>query len=268
MGYDPVEERRTCLSQLGGEPVDSLEAIGRSCSRIVLSLPDSAAVEQVMSKLEGVWSAATRSVILDTTTGEPTVTDRLARQWQARQVDWLDATIAGSSQQMAEGEAVVLVGGNADAVKRHGQLLADLGGPVFHTGHVGSGSRMKLVVNLALGLHRAVLAEALALADALGFELAPTLQILKATPAYSRVMDTKGDRMIRRDFAQPQARLAQHLKDVELMLAAATAAGRPLPLTEVHRGQLQRLVEEGCGSLDNSAILHAWLPSRKDMQSP
>ena len=47
---------------------------------------------------------------------------------------------------------------------------------------------------------------------------------LSPSAAYSRIMDTKGEKMISGDFT-PVARLSQHLKDVRLMLAAT-----PLPL--------------------------------------
>ena len=119
---------------------------------------------------------------------------------------------------------------------------------------------MKLIVNLALGLNRAVLAEALALAQACGFDLAATLEVLKATPAYSAAMDTKGPKMISGDFT-PVARLAQHAKDVRLIRELAQRQGAITPLSDVHEELLQRAVELGLGDADNSAILRAFLPA-------
>jgi 2-hydroxy-3-oxopropionate reductase len=78
---------------------------------------------------------------------------------------------------------------------------------------------MKLVVNLVLGLNRAVLAEGLAFSRACGFDPNDALRILAAGPAYSRAMDMKGRKMLDEEFS-PQARLSQHLKDVRLILAA------------------------------------------------
>ena len=49
------------------------------------------------------------------------------------------------------------------------------------------------------------------------------LAIMRESMAYSRIMDTKGEKMLRGDF-KPQARLSQHLKDVRLMIAAAKDA--------------------------------------------
>ena len=89
-------------------------------------------------------------------------------------------------------------------------VLREEGQRVALVGESGSGARLKLVVNLVLGLNRAALAEGLALAESCGIEPAAALNVLKATPAYSAVMDTKGPKMVAREFA-PQARLSQHL---------------------------------------------------------
>ena len=76
---------------------------------------------------------------------------------------------------------------------------------------------MKLVVNLVLGLNRAVLAEGLALARACGLDPSAALEILRAGPAASRVMDVKGAKMLSGDFT-PQARLAHDTRDAQNIL--------------------------------------------------
>ena len=63
--------------------------------------------------------------------------------------------------------------------------------------------------------------------------------------------------MLQRDFT-PVARLSQHLKDVQLILASAEPSQQPLPLTEVHRQLLESRMAAGEGDLDNSAILKAY----------
>ena len=87
---------------------------------------------------------------------------------------------------------------------------------------------MKLAVNLVLGLNRAVLAEGLVFAESPGLDLATTLDVLQAGPAASTVMKTKGEKMLEREF-KPQARLAQHLKDVKVILDTGQTVGANLP---------------------------------------
>ncbi len=78
-----------------------------------------------------------------------------------------------------------------------------------------------------------------------------------ASPAFSRVMETKGEKMLARDFS-PQARLAQHHKDVKLILEEAARANLELPLSKLHAELLARVVAAGDGDLDNSAIIKAF----------
>ena len=136
-----------------------------------------------------------------------------------------------------------------------------MGAKAFHVGLCGSAARMKLISNLVLGLNRAVLAEGLAFAEALGVSPAAALEVMAGSNAYSRAMDVKGRKMVERDFSV-QARLSQHLKDVRLMLDAAAAAGLSLPLTETHRRLMEQAEAAGYGEQDNSAIIEVLRKAR------
>ena len=256
LAYDLDSAGAADIAARGGQWAASLQEVAASRGPLVLSLPDSQAVTTVMEGLES--DLAPGHIVIDTTTGTPETTEALAHRLAQRGVVWLDATVAGSSQQVLQGEAVMLVGGDQPSFVQHRFVFDAVASEVFWLGPSGSGARMKLVVNLALGLHRAVLAESLALAHGLGFDLQQTLDVLKATPAYSRAMDTKGPKMVGRDFT-PQARLKQHLKDVHLILAAGRRHGQALPLSELHRQILEGAVERGDGDLDNSAVIRSWL---------
>ena len=217
----------------------------------MLSLPDSRVVASVMGSVASGMRAG--QLVIDTTTGDPQDAAALGRDLAARGVEFLEATIAGSSVAVRDGAAVVMVGGNREAFESALSLFGSFAAHSFHVGAWGSGSRMKLAVNLVLGLNRAALAEGLTLARSLGLDPATVLEILKAGPAYSRVMDAKGAKMVLNDFA-PEARLSQHLKDVRLILAAAERTATHLPLSTVHRRLLEDAESAGWGAMDNSAI--------------
>jgi len=63
--------------------------------------------------------------------------------------------------------------------------------------------------------------------------------------------------MIAGEF-EPEARLAQHAKDVDLILELGDVVGANLPVSALHREILQRLIAEGHGALDNSAVIKAF----------
>ena len=221
------------------------------CSHIVISLYSSQVVEEVLAPWFDLLTPS--HLLIDTTTGDPEASVGLAKRIQAKGAEYLEAPISGSSEQTRRGEATVIAAGNPTAFQACRELLPVLGKHIFYVGPSGNAAKMKLVSNLVLGLNRAAVAEGLHFAEALGIELESALQVLLGSGAYSKQMETKGPKMIRGDYA-PQARLAQHLKDVHLMLDSASSVGIELPLTNAHRELLERAVSDGFGDLDNSAL--------------
>jgi 3-hydroxyisobutyrate dehydrogenase-like beta-hydroxyacid dehydrogenase len=252
VGFDIAPNQKKAFSKLGGTIAGSAAEVFATCNRVLVSLPELDVVASVLREVRP--SLRSGQIIIDTTTGAPDQAVALGRKLARRRVTYLDATISGSSVQARKGDVVLMVGGPKHAFDRCQDLFQRLGKQAIHTGPCGSGSKMKLVTNLVLGLNRAALAEGLVFGRALGLDSRQTLHVLRATMAYSRIMDTKGEKMLRGDF-KPQAKLSQHLKDVRLMLAAAAKAGAKLPLSETHRKILERAEAAGLGQLDNSAII-------------
>jgi 2-hydroxy-3-oxopropionate reductase len=253
LGFDAVTERHEELRRLGGVPVEHPQDIFDQCDCVLLSLPDSKAVQIVFSKVDPPRG----TLILDTTTGDPDTMQEWGESLREDGVDYCDATVAGSSAEARAGEVVVMIGGELSAVERGRDVLSGFARRVCHVGPCGSGARMKLVVNLVLGLNRLVLAEGLAFADALGLDGLAALDVLKHGPAFSQVMNTKGLKMLRGDFT-PVARLSQHLKDVRLILDQGRKHGIDLPVSTLHERLLADLEARGFGNDDNSAIRKAF----------
>jgi 3-hydroxyisobutyrate dehydrogenase-like beta-hydroxyacid dehydrogenase len=245
LGYDLLPERR--------RGTQSSQEVVSKCRVVLLCLPTSDVVAQVIGSLE--LSAGV--TIVDCTTGEPETMAAMGVKLAAASVEYLDATVLGSSRVVRNGDAVVMAGGRREAFDAVTPLLRTFASKSFYLGSFGAGARMKLVANLALGLHRAVLAETLAFAQASGVSPTAALEVLKAGAAYSRVMDDKGKKMLEHDFTV-EAKLSQHLKDVRLILDAAKAKGAKAPLSAVHRQLLEQLEAAGYGESDNSAIIMAY----------
>jgi len=226
-----------------------------SCDRVLISLFTSDTVEQVLAQLDDGLRPG--QVLIDTTTGDPEKTAALGARLAERGVTYLDAPISGSSEQTRRGEVTTIVGGPVETYQACRDLFDCFSAKTIHVGRCGNAASMKLVSNLVLGLNRAALAEGLAFARSLGLAAGDALEVLVGSMAYSRIMDTKGQKMVQGDF-QVQARLAQHLKDIRLVLQAAAAEGLDLPLTETHRMLLEKAEAAGFGDADNSAIIKAY----------
>jgi 3-hydroxyisobutyrate dehydrogenase-like beta-hydroxyacid dehydrogenase len=249
--FDTRPDCLTGLVALGAQAAGSAREVAAFGEVIVLCLPDSRVSSAVLTGIRGELSG--QKIVVDTSTGEPGEMEEMGRLAPR----YLDATIAGSSEQVRNREAVVMAGGTTADYDACLELFAAFASRTFHVGGHGAGSRMKLVVNLVLGLNRAALAEGLAFADAIGVGLEMALEVLRSGPAYSTALDRKGAKMLRRDWS-PEARLRQHHKDVRLILAEAERNGLDLPLSSVHDRLLTFAEDAGFADADNSAILEAF----------
>lgn len=255
IGFDVSEPARLKLSELGGVRTATAREVAEEADLVWLALPNDVIAIEVLDELESELRPG--QIIADLGTGDPLRAESLADELHERGVSFLDATISGSSAQVRRGDVLMMVGGEESAFRTCQRLFETFAWQVRHVGPNGRGAWMKLVTNLVLGLNRAALAEGLAFAEAVGLDPATTLEVLRDSMAYSRIMDTKGPKMVARDFT-PEARLSQHLKDVRLIREAAERAGQLLPLSDAHQGLLELAESLGHGQLDNSAILEAW----------
>ena len=255
LGFDTAKPQLAHLQQLGGRVAESLAEVAAASPVIVLCLPTSAVAQQVVAELSPGLRRG--SSVIDATTGDPEDARRLQAALAERGAGYVTATIAGSSEQARRGEAVAIVGASDGDLAAAERVLATWTPRRFFVGTPEQAAQLKLIVNLVLGLNRAVLAEGLSLARACGVDLQRTLEVLQASPAYSKAMDTKGLKMIARDYA-PQARLSQHLKDVCLIRQLASAKGASVPLSTVHETLLRKASERGFAQADNSAVIEAF----------
>ena len=241
IGYDPARP------DLAPTP----EAVLSKARTLILCLPDSQYTAKLLPAIAGPRT------IIDTTTGDPGQMAAFAETLRTQNIRYLDVTIGGSSAHLRAGQALLMAGAEPGDFQANAALLHHLGANVFLCGPPGAGARMKLVFNLVLGLNRAALAEGLAFAEAAGLDPARALEVLEAGPAASRIMERKGPKMISREYA-PEARLAQHHKDVRLILAEAANARQTLPLTQAHDAILTAAEALGLGDSDNSALIETY----------
>jgi 3-hydroxyisobutyrate dehydrogenase-like beta-hydroxyacid dehydrogenase len=254
-GFDIAPERMREHEERGGVPGGSPADAARGAAVVMTCLMTAELVREVLLGPDGAIDAAPPGVlVIDNSTIHPDASAALAARLAARGIPMLDAPVAGSSGQARRREAPVMVGGDAKVFARGRPILDALSERVRHVGPNGTGARAKLVVNLVLGLNRLALAEGLLFGLRQGLDGKALLAILKESSAYSRAMDTKGERMIEGNF-QAEGKLAQHLKDVELMLEVGHEAGAPLLATALHRQLLLAGVARGLGEHDNSAII-------------
>lgn len=255
VGHDLQEAARSAFEALGGEAAASAQAVGQRATCVLLAVFETKDVLQVLEGDGALLAAGQRvQTVIDCSTGDPQLVQALAQRLTARQIAFVEAPLSGSSQQIAAGEATQLLGGEPAAIAACGSVLDAITSQRIHVGPAGMAARAKLATNLVLGLNRAVLAEGMVFAERLGIAPATFLQLVLATPARSAAAEVKGPLMVAERF-EPQSRIRQHLKDVDLMLQTAAESGQALPLSEAHAKLMRGAIAAGDGDLDNAAIL-------------
>ena len=255
VGFDVDAGKTAKLAELGGRPAACIADLARRCDPVMLAVFSTDQVEDVIeSELLPALGERSGKVVLCASTCDPDRIAALGQHVAMRGLRLLETPVSGASGQVSRGEGVGLIGGDADVMGAVEPVLRALFARYFHIGKIGDAGRAKLAINLILGLNRLALAEGLVFAERLGLDPELFLKVARSSAAYSQVMDVKGSKMIRGEFGAV-GRLAQHLKDVHLMLEQAQRLRQPLALLEIHADVLEACVRHGEGDLDNSAVI-------------
>ncbi|MGZ3361458.1 MAG: NAD(P)-dependent oxidoreductase [Xanthobacteraceae bacterium] len=255
VGFDVDAAKNARLVELGGQVASSIADLARRCDPLVLAVFSTDQVEAVVeNELLPALGEGSGKVVLCASTCDPERIAALGQRVATRGLRLLETPVSGASGQVSRGEGVGLIGGDAHVIAEVEPVLRAMFPTYFHIGKIGDGGRAKLAVNLILGLNRLAVAEGLVFAERLGLDPEAFLKVARSSAAYSQVMDVKGGKMIRGEFA-PEGRITQHLKDVHLMLEQAERIKQQLPMLEVHADVLEACVRQGEADLDNSAVI-------------
>jgi 3-hydroxyisobutyrate dehydrogenase-like beta-hydroxyacid dehydrogenase len=255
LGWDIDPARLAILAPLGGRAAESLTDVARACDTIVVAVFHTAQVEETIDGLLAARPAdAPVLTVVCVSTCDPDRIAALAARVPAARLRFIESPVSGTSEQTARGDALGLLGGDAEAIAAAAEVLDAICPRRHHLGPPGDGNRAKLAINLILELNRAALAEGLVFAERMGLDPARFLAVARESAAYSQIMDVKGTKMVAGDFT-PHGRITQTLKDALLILEQARRAGQRLPLAEVQTELVKGCVAHGEGDWDNSAVI-------------
>jgi 3-hydroxyisobutyrate dehydrogenase-like beta-hydroxyacid dehydrogenase len=254
IGSDVRPQAMQQFEALGHGVQDSVAQLASIAPVCILAVFDTQGVMDVVARIRAQRSPSDPLSIIDCSTGDPTVLQNLAPTLKAEGIAFVEAPLSGSSAQIEQGQATLLLGGEASDIARLQPILSVLAEQRIHVGAAGMAARAKLATNLVLGLNRAALAEGMVFAEAMGIAPGDFLQLVLSTPARSDAAVVKGQMMVQGQF-EPQSRIRQHFKDVQLMLNMAGAQQQNLPLSQTHAALMKAAMEAGDGELDNAAII-------------
>ena len=253
--HDIDRQKVTALQAEGAQGCDNAGDAAQGVSAVIVSVVDAAQTEEVLLGPDGCAQAlgAGQAVLLCPTIA-PADVERLASRLAERGIDVIDAPMSGGPARARDGSMSLMVACAEAAYSRHRELIDTLSSKVFRIGErPGDGARTKLVNNLLAGINLAGAAEALALAQRMGLDLAATLAVIEQSSGQSWIGSDRLRRAIAGDYA-PRAHVSLLQKDTRLAVEAARSVGFDGPLGPAARDLFDRAAAAGLAGLDDAAL--------------
>ncbi len=174
-------ERVADLLAAGATEAASPAALARSADIVFLCVTGSPQVEAAVTAPQGLLAGAHKGLlIVDCSTSEPDSTTRLREQCAAAGVSFVDAPLARTPVEAELGKLNVMVGATAETFAQLEPVLKCFAENVFHVGGPGAGHTIKLLNNFIAQAICTATAEAFAVGQRAGVDLAKLVELVSA----------------------------------------------------------------------------------------
>jgi 3-hydroxyisobutyrate dehydrogenase-like beta-hydroxyacid dehydrogenase len=229
--YDVDPRAVARLEDTSTEPAASPEALASGTDVILLSLPNSDVVEEVVFGESGLLGGlSTGKTLIDTSSSRPSSTRAIAERLAQSGVDMLDAPVSGGVLRAREGTLSVMVGGRRETYERYLPVLQAFGENIFYVGEYGTGHLVKSLNNLLSATTLASAAEATLLAERAGVPPDLFVEVVNASNGRSYSTEVKFPHYILDRSFDDGFALGLMVKDLKIALQTAAELGFPMPV--------------------------------------
>lgn len=254
--FDMDHTKTTALAQeLGCDAVTTPADVAKHSNTVLTVVSNDQGMRDIFKPRSphSLLAHAADCLFINCATVSPTVHIEIEKLVEEHGGQSLEANMAGSITQAREGTLYLMCGGKPEAFQRATPLLQSMSTALRHIGRAGEAAKVKALVNMVMNINTAGLAEGLGLGEALGLDLKMLQEVFAQTGAASRVLETDGNDMINRDH-ECYFSAAHAAKDSGIAVDLGKQQGLTLPLATATLEQYRRLVQQGKGELDKSAI--------------
>ncbi len=255
-GYDIDSAKVAAAAKHGVTPAASSAEVTQASDIVLMCVISTDAVEEAVFGPGGVAEGGSAGKVLvdHSTTIVSNTKDMGARLTAACGMGWVDAPVSGGPPAARNGSLAIMAGGEDADIEKVQGVMADISGGFTHFGPVGAGQVAKMVNQILVLNNYAILAEALALAEAGGIDANKIPEALASGHAGSNMLKNMFPRMIERDF-EPQGYARQILKDFDMLHDLAKTLKSPTPMSSQATSLFRILCSKGHQELDGIAVL-------------
>ena len=161
----PVES----LLSMGAREAASPKEMAEKCDIIHICLSNSPQIEATMRGPDGILAGARPGlIVIETSTANPASTEALAAELAAKGGHFVDAPLGGTPVQAEAGQLSAMLGCDEALMARITPVIGCWASKITRIGPVGSGHKMKLLMNFIALSYGAVFSEVVVLGAKVG----------------------------------------------------------------------------------------------------
>jgi 3-hydroxyisobutyrate dehydrogenase-like beta-hydroxyacid dehydrogenase len=253
--WNRTRARAASLLEQGAAWADTPSALADRCDVVLTVVTDDAAVRRVYEGDDGLLAGdVSGKLFVEMSTVRADTIIALGREVASRGARLVDSPVSGTVGPAREGKLLALVGGEPEAVERARPVLAPLTRRIAHVGPGGSGTTMKLVLNLPMAIYWQGLAEALALGARAGLDRAQMLDLIMDSPAAIAALTIKRDAILGA-VGEVAFDITGVRKDLLAMIATGQGLGVPMPAASAALMSFMYATAAGHGGDDLAALI-------------
>jgi 3-hydroxyisobutyrate dehydrogenase-like beta-hydroxyacid dehydrogenase len=257
-GYDPSAAQARKFKSAGGTVAKTNAEVARKSDVVITSVATAAVLDEVVQGKTGLAAGAKKGlIVLEASTLAFDEKERNRAALAKKGVVMLDTPVSGAGRQAEAGEISIMISGPKSAYNKAKPILAGFTKIDYYVGPFGESSKLKLLINMMICGHDAILAEAITLARASGVDLKTFQEVLKPSAGNSRVVEYRGPLMFDDEYADPRVKTADltiMMKDNELIEQYAKDYNVPVPVFLTSMAPTFAALAQGYGSEDPGVI--------------
>jgi 3-hydroxyisobutyrate dehydrogenase len=251
------------LADAGAKVAATPAALAEAVEAVITILTDDKAIESLYNGPQGLLSGkAAGKLFIEMSTVRPEVEIALDKKVRAKGAALVECPVGGTTGPARDGKLFGFAGAADADMTRARPLLEQLCRRVEHVGPVGSGTRMKLAINLPLYVYWQALGEALLICRPLGIDAERLIDIMSDTSGAASAIKSRGAAVAAylggRDPGTPTMTVELVCKDLTTMIAEAKAIGGTLPAAETALKCFQEAARGGLADKDQAVLPGRW----------
>jgi 2-hydroxymethylglutarate dehydrogenase len=243
------------LVKAGAKAAGSARAVVENAEVVLTSLPASPDVEKAYLEPGGlIERAKSGTVLIDLSSVLPSTPRRIEPVAKAKGVGFLEAPVSGGVSGAAAGTLAIMVGGDAETLKRVEHVLKPMGPNIFHVGPVGAGNTVKAINNMMASVNSLAMMEGVAVGVKAGLDPMTVYEVVKASSGGSKALERIPRAIVPRNF-EPGFKVALMNKDLDTFNTIAKELHVPVSFANVAQRYQQAAMAAGFSEQDTTAAM-------------